>query len=140
MEPAEQTLLVDLRRTRRSRRLQDMDEPTDGCAPDSRATDSGRGRRGHGIVDLHHRPERYPVHLDIGQPGGRDQALGSLPAHSSQSRAFVPGGLPAPVIMMSHNRQQDIDREAAENEYRINVKAELEIELLHEKIDPTARA
>ena len=41
----------------------------------------------------------------------------------------------APVIMMSQNRQQDIDREAAEKDYRINVKAELEIELLHEKID-----
>jgi uncharacterized membrane protein len=37
--------------------------------------------------------------------------------------------------MMSQNRQQDIDRKAAENDYRINVKAELEIELLHEKID-----
>jgi uncharacterized membrane protein len=34
----------------------------------------------------------------------------------------------APVIMMSQNRQQDIDREAAENAYRINLKAELEIE------------
>lgn len=41
----------------------------------------------------------------------------------------------APLIMMSQNRQQDIDREAALNDYRINVKAELEIELLHEKID-----
>ena len=42
----------------------------------------------------------------------------------------------APVIMMSQNlQQQDIDRKAAENDYRINVKAELEIELLHEKID-----
>src|SRR5215831_11025346 len=41
----------------------------------------------------------------------------------------------APVIMMSQTRQQDIDRKAAENDCRINVKAELEIELLHEKID-----
>jgi uncharacterized membrane protein len=41
----------------------------------------------------------------------------------------------APVIMMSHNRRQDIGRDAAKNEYRINVKAELEIELLHERID-----
>jgi uncharacterized membrane protein len=41
----------------------------------------------------------------------------------------------APVIMMSQNRQQDIDRRAAENDYKVNVKAELEIELLHEKID-----
>ena len=41
----------------------------------------------------------------------------------------------APFIMMSQNRQQDIDRMAAKNDYQINVKAELEIELLHQKID-----
>lgn len=41
----------------------------------------------------------------------------------------------APVIMMSQNRQQDIDRREATGDYRINVKAELEIELLHDKID-----
>ena len=41
----------------------------------------------------------------------------------------------APFIMMSQNRQQDIDRKQAENDYQINVKAELEIELLHQKID-----
>ena len=41
----------------------------------------------------------------------------------------------APVIMMSQNLQQDIDRREAASDYRINVKAELEIELLHDKID-----
>ena len=41
----------------------------------------------------------------------------------------------APVIMMSQNRQQDVDRESAEHDYQINIKAELEIELLHQKID-----
>ena len=41
----------------------------------------------------------------------------------------------APFIMMSQNRQQEIDREAAENDYKVNIKAELEIELLHQKID-----
>jgi uncharacterized membrane protein len=41
----------------------------------------------------------------------------------------------APFIMMSQNRQQDIDRKQAENDYKINIKAELEIELLHHKID-----
>jgi len=41
----------------------------------------------------------------------------------------------APFIMMSQNRQQDIDRKQAENDYQINIKAELEIELLHQKID-----
>ncbi len=41
----------------------------------------------------------------------------------------------APFIMMSQNRQQDIDRKEAETDHQINIKAELEIELLHEKID-----
>ena len=41
----------------------------------------------------------------------------------------------APFIMMSQNRQQDIDRREAGEDHRINIKAELEIELLHEKID-----
>jgi uncharacterized membrane protein len=41
----------------------------------------------------------------------------------------------APFIMMSQNRQSDIDRQKAENDYKINIKAELEIELLHQKID-----
>ena len=41
----------------------------------------------------------------------------------------------APIIMMSQNRQSEIDRRHAQNDYRINVKAELEIELLHNKID-----
>jgi uncharacterized membrane protein len=41
----------------------------------------------------------------------------------------------APIIMMSQNRQSEIDRRSAQHDYRINVKAELEIELLHNKID-----
>jgi uncharacterized membrane protein len=41
----------------------------------------------------------------------------------------------APVIMMSQNRQAAIDRAAAEADYGVNAKAELEIELLHQKID-----
>jgi uncharacterized membrane protein len=41
----------------------------------------------------------------------------------------------APFIMMSQNRQQDVDRQQAAEDFRINVKAELEIELLHQKLD-----
>jgi uncharacterized membrane protein len=41
----------------------------------------------------------------------------------------------APFIMMSQNRQQDIDRREAEEDHKINIKAELEIELLHQKLD-----
>jgi uncharacterized membrane protein len=41
----------------------------------------------------------------------------------------------APAIMMSQNRQAQVDRLQAGNDYEVNVKAELEIELLHQKID-----
>lgn len=41
----------------------------------------------------------------------------------------------APVIMMSQNRQTSKDRMAQANDYQINLKAELEIMNLHEKID-----
>jgi uncharacterized membrane protein len=41
----------------------------------------------------------------------------------------------APFIMMSQNRQAAIDRAEAKHDYDVNLKAELEIELLHEKVD-----
>jgi uncharacterized membrane protein len=41
----------------------------------------------------------------------------------------------APIIMMAQNRQSDIDRRKAEKDYDVNLKAELEIELLHQKMD-----
>jgi uncharacterized membrane protein len=41
----------------------------------------------------------------------------------------------APIIMMSQNRQEQKDRQRAENDYKVNLKAELEIKLLSEKID-----
>ncbi|MCB1678552.1 MAG: DUF1003 domain-containing protein [Halioglobus sp.] len=43
--------------------------------------------------------------------------------------------LQAPVIMMSQRRQETKDRLQAENDYRVNLKSELEIRQLHEKID-----
>jgi uncharacterized membrane protein len=41
----------------------------------------------------------------------------------------------APIIMMSQNRKEQKDRLRSENDYKINLKAELEIKLLSEKID-----
>jgi uncharacterized membrane protein len=43
--------------------------------------------------------------------------------------------LQAPVIMMSQNRQEEKDRERAKNDYMVNLKAEVEIRMLHEKLD-----
>lgn len=41
----------------------------------------------------------------------------------------------APIIMMSQNRQESKDRKRSENDYMINLKSELEIRNLHQKID-----
>jgi uncharacterized membrane protein len=46
----------------------------------------------------------------------------------------------APVIMMSQNRQAAIDRKAAEHDYVVNLRAELEIMLLHDKLDALREA
>jgi uncharacterized membrane protein len=43
--------------------------------------------------------------------------------------------LQAPIIMMSQNRQEEKDRIRNENDYIINLKSELEIRSLHEKMD-----
>ena len=43
--------------------------------------------------------------------------------------------LQAPVIMMSQNRQEAKDRLRAQHDYQINLKAEIEIRSLHEKVD-----
>ena len=43
--------------------------------------------------------------------------------------------LQAPIIMMSQNRKEEKDRKRAENDYLINLKAELELRSLHQKID-----
>jgi len=41
----------------------------------------------------------------------------------------------APVIMMSQNRQEEKDRKRARSDYMINLKAEMEIRTLHDKLD-----
>jgi len=43
--------------------------------------------------------------------------------------------LQAPIIMMSQNRKEEKDRKRGENDYLINLKAELELRSLHKKID-----
>lgn len=43
--------------------------------------------------------------------------------------------LQAPIIMMSQNRQEEKDRKRSENDYLINLKAEIGIRSLHQKMD-----
>ena len=41
----------------------------------------------------------------------------------------------APLIMMSQNRQEEKDRDRAENDYKVNLKTEIMIEDLHDKMN-----
>ena len=41
----------------------------------------------------------------------------------------------APIIMMSQNRQEDRDRLRAENDYQVNLKSEMEVRIISEKLD-----
>ena len=43
--------------------------------------------------------------------------------------------LQAPIIMMSQNRQEEKDRDRAKKDFSVNLKSELEIRLLHSKMD-----
>ena len=43
--------------------------------------------------------------------------------------------LQAPIIMMSQNRKEEKDRQRAENDYIVNLKSEIGIKMLNEKID-----
>ena len=43
--------------------------------------------------------------------------------------------LQAPIIMMSQNRQEERDRLRAQNDYQVNLKAELEVRIINEKLD-----
>lgn len=45
----------------------------------------------------------------------------------------------APIIMMSQNRREEKDRIRAENDYKVNLKAEIQIRQLHAKLDETMR-
>jgi len=48
--------------------------------------------------------------------------------------------LQAPIIMMSQNRAEARDRERAESDYRVNLKAEIEVAALHDKLDHVLHA
>jgi uncharacterized membrane protein len=135
MEPAEHDLLTDLRRARRSLRLQAMNEPpavarltTGQRIADAVATVMGSWS--FIIVQSAILIVWVTANLVGAIRGWDPYPFILLNLALSFQAAYA-----APVIMMSQNRQQDIDRKAAEKDYRINVKAELEIELLHEKID-----
>src|SRR6266481_210150 len=74
---------------------------------------------------------------EIGELSALDQeVIESLHQHEILSCLAA---VQAPIIMMSKNRAEARDRLGAENDYKVNLKAELEIRHLHEKIDHLLR-
>ncbi|NLS07410.1 DUF1003 domain-containing protein [Rhizobium sp. P32RR-XVIII] len=135
MEPTEHELLAELRRLRRSLRFHpaDLGDPMEPLSVGQRVADSVASVMGSWkfiIVQTVLLVAWISINLVAAARSWDPYPFILLNLALSFQAAYA-----APIIMMSQNRQQDIDRRAAENDYKINVKAELEIELLHEKID-----
>ncbi|MCS3691155.1 DUF1003 domain-containing protein [Bradyrhizobium elkanii] len=135
MEPTEHDLLADLRRARRSLRLRAMDELATAACPTAgqRIADAVADVMGSWTFIIIQSGILFA--WIVANLVGAMKSLDPYPFILLNLALSLQAAYAAPVIMMSQNRQQGIDRKAAENDYRINVKAELEIELLHEKID-----
>jgi uncharacterized membrane protein len=135
MERAERDLLADLRLARRSLRLEAMDEPpmTKRMSFGPRIADAVASVMGSWTFIIVQ--SAILIGWIMANLVGAMRSWDPYPFILLNLALSFQAAYAAPVIMMSQNRQQDIDRKAAENDYRINVKAELEIELLHEKID-----
>ena len=76
-------------------------------------------------------------HLDGVQRLGGRRARSSIPIPFILLNLVLSclAAIQAPIIMMSQKRQEAKDRLRSENDYRVNLKAELEIRHLHDKID-----
>lgn len=135
MEPTERELLGELRRLRRSLRLHpsQMPDPMDALSVGQRVADwvaSVMGSWKFIIFQTIILVGWVTINIVVVTKSWDPYPFILLNLVLSFQAAYA-----APIIVMSQNRQQDIDRAAAQNDYKINLKAELEIELLHEKID-----
>lgn len=135
MERAEHELLSDLRRLRRSLRLRPTDDRSsvERLTPGQRIADAvARVLGSWTFIVIQTAILALWISANL---LGATRSWDPYPFILLNLALSFQAAYSAPVLMMSQNRQQEIDRRAAENDYRINVKAELEIELLHEKID-----
>ena len=65
----------------------------------------------------------------------RMQIIFQDPYESLNPRMTVSQAIQAPLIMMSQNRQEEKDRRRAENDYKVNLKTEIMIEDLYDKVN-----
>jgi len=92
-------------------------------------------RRHHGVLAVHHHPVGDPGPVDHAERHRLRAAMGSLPLHPPEPGAVVPGRLCRALHHDEPEPPAGQDRKAAEEDHRVNIKAELEIELLHQKVD-----
>ncbi|MBR1170138.1 DUF1003 domain-containing protein [Bradyrhizobium liaoningense] len=135
METTERELLTELRRFRRSLRFRptDTSDPTKSPSIGQHLADKVAGVMGSWKF-ITVQTVVFAAWVSINIIAAK-RSWDPFPFILLNLALSIQAGYAASIIMMSQNRQQDIDRRAAENDYRVNVKAELEIELLHEKID-----
>jgi len=129
----EAELLRQLRGVRREQRLRGL--PGWGKQTEQRAARRRFGCRHYGIMAVHHYSDDYPGLLGCLEVTAYVQRWDPYPFILLNLALSFQAAYAAPFIMMSQNRQQDIDRADAAADYQINIKAELEIELLHDKLD-----
>ena len=79
------------------------------------------------------------VLLNAGLAYGRGHTFDPYPYILLNLFLSMLAAIQAPIILMAQNRQADKDRSSAEHDYEVNLKAELEIMLLHEKLDQLRR-
>jgi phosphatidylglycerol lysyltransferase len=97
--------------------------------------DRGPGGGNDGVLDLHNRPDRLLVLWMAINIYSAAQSWDRYPFILLNLLLSFQATYAAPIIMMAQNRQADIDRKKAEKDYDVNLKSELEIELLHQKMD-----
>jgi hypothetical protein len=87
------------------------------------------------VLDFHLHPVRVALPVDRREQCGLFMAWDPYPFILLNLVLSFQAAFTAPIIMMSQNRQSTIDRRNAQHDYDVNTKAELEIELLHQKVD-----
>ena len=133
LEAAEHRLLADLRTLRRGFRAQAVAAPADQLTLGQRVADRvAAGMGSWNFIIIQSALLAVWIVLNV---TAFVQKWDPYPFILLNLALSFQAAYAAPFIMMAQNRQQDIDRKEAENDYKINIKAELEIELLHQKID-----
>ena len=127
-EAAEHRLLADLRKLRRGARAAVVGKPADDLTADQVAATMGSWN----FIIIQSVLLAVWIVLNV---TAFVQKWDPYPFILLNLALSFQAAFAAPFIMMAQNRQQDVDRKEAENDYKINIKAELEIELLHQKID-----